>query len=397
MTLARLSSLDPAKEEPFPAADEKVVLREVQLHILESHPTLLAEARKDPARRASLETAISRFLVQMGVVSRKFNRESLARRLADEMLGYGPIESLVADPEVTEIMVNGPYSVYVERQGRIHPTNARFRDDDHVLEVINRIVAPLGRRIDISSPFVDARLPDGSRVNAIIPPLAIQGPTLTIRKFSRRALSIEDLVALGTLSREMVDFLGKCVMDRKNLIISGGAGTGKTTLLGALCEFVPPEERVITIEDCQELKLRHEHVVGLEARPPNTEGKGEITMRQLLRNALRMRPDRIIVGEVRGPEVWDMVMAMNTGHEGSMTTVHANSVRDALRRLEVMAAVSGEQVAYAMVKEQILAAVDVLVHLERVPGGTRKATQISLMDKTRFAGGEYCLIDVFGS
>jgi pilus assembly protein CpaF len=304
-------------------------------------------------------------------------REKLAKEVLDEALGLGPLEDLLADPEITEVMVNRKDQIYIERQGKLFLSDRKFSSDRAILNVIERIVSPLGRRIDESSPMVDARLKDGSRVNAIIPPLAIQGPTLTIRKFSKDPLKIEDLVRFGALTREMADFLRLAVQFRKNIIISGGTGSGKTTLLNVLSSFIPRDERIVTIEDAAELRLPQEHIISLEARPPNIEGKGAITIRELVRNALRMRPDRIVVGECRGGEALDMLQAMNTGHDGSLTTGHANSPRDILARLETMVLMSGMELPVRAIREQIASAINLIVQQARFRDGTRKITHIT--------------------
>ncbi|MCL6520223.1 MAG: CpaF family protein [Armatimonadetes bacterium] len=304
-------------------------------------------------------------------------REQIVADVINEIIGYGPIQPLLDDPTITEIMVNGPNQVYAERGGKIFLTDKIFRDDQHVMRIIEKIVMPLGRRIDESSPMVDARLPDGSRVNAIIPPLSIKGPTLTIRKFSREPYTVEDLISFGTLTREMAEFLRACVIARLNIIISGGTGSGKTTTLNVLSSFVPNDERIVTIEDAAEFQLQQDHVVSLESRPPNLEGKGEITIRQLVRNALRMRPDRIIVGEVRGGEALDMLQAMNTGHDGSLSTAHTNSPRDTLSRLETMTLMAGTELPSRAVREQIAAALHLIIHQNRLRDGSRKITHIT--------------------
>jgi pilus assembly protein CpaF len=304
-------------------------------------------------------------------------RRRLTREVADDVLGYGPLQRLLDDASVTEIMVNGGGPIYVERAGRIERTDARFVADDHLRRVIERIVGQVGRRIDESSPMVDARLPDGSRVNAIIPPLAVGGPALTIRKFAVTPLVAEDLVRFGTLTSDLTAFLAACVEGRMNILISGGTGTGKTTLLNVLSGYIPSDQRIISIEDAVELQLAQDHVVRLESRPPNIEGKGQVTIRDLLRNALRMRPDRIIIGEVRGAEALDMLQAMNTGHEGSLSTLHSNSPRDALARLETMVLMSGMDLPVRAIREQIASAVDLVVHLSRLRDGTRRVTQVA--------------------
>jgi len=304
-------------------------------------------------------------------------RERLAKEVLDEALGLGPLEDLLADPEVTEVMVNRKDQIYVEKKGKLSLSELKFSSDRAVLNVIERIVSPLGRRIDESSPMVDARLKDGSRVNAIISPLAISGPTLTIRKFSKDPLTIDHLVGFGSITQEMAEFLRLAVVHRKNIIISGGTGSGKTTLLNVLSSFIPPDERIVTIEDAAELRLPQEHVVSLEARPPNIEGKGAVTIRDLVRNSLRMRPDRIVVGECRGGEALDMLQAMNTGHDGSLTTGHANSPRDILSRLETMVLMSGMELPVRAIREQISSAIDLIVQQSRFKDGTRKVTHIT--------------------
>jgi pilus assembly protein CpaF len=304
-------------------------------------------------------------------------RRRLVLQVSQDVLGYGPIQGYLSDPDVTEVMVNGTNAIYVERGGRLERTEARYLSDDHVRRVIERIVAEVGRRIDESSPMVDARLPDGSRVNAIIPPLAVSGPTITIRKFSHDPYGVEDLVGFGTFSADMADFLAACVEGRLNVLVTGGTGTGKTTLLNVLSSFIPEDERIVTIEDAVELQLHQDHVVTLESRPPNIEGRGQVTIRDLVRNALRMRPDRIIVGEVRGAESLDMLQAMNTGHEGSLSTVHANSPRDAMSRLETMVLMAGMDLPLRAIRDQIASAIDVIVHLSRGKDGRRRVVSVA--------------------
>ncbi|MFD1213516.1 CpaF family protein [Arthrobacter sp. GCM10027362] len=304
-------------------------------------------------------------------------RRRLIRELADEVLGYGPLQRLLEDPSITEIMVNRHDRIYIERQGRLQLTNFRFSSEAHLRRVIERIVSRVGRRIDESSPLVDARLADGSRVNAIIPPLAVSGPTLTIRKFSKVPFTVQKLIEFGSLTPEMAELLSACVRARLNVIVSGGTGTGKTTLLNALSSFIPEEERIVTIEDAVELQLLQQHVVRLESRPPNIEGKGAIAIRELVRNSLRMRPDRIVVGEVRGGESLDMLQAMNTGHDGSLSTVHANSPRDAVSRLETLVLMAGMDLPLRAIREQISSAVDVIVQLTRLRDGTRRVTHVT--------------------
>jgi pilus assembly protein CpaF len=316
-------------------------------------------------------------LAAAGVRVTDEERALLHRRIADDVLGYGPIEPFLRDPGVTEVMVNGPGRIYVERDGRIEETDAVFADEEHLLRVISKIVSNIGRRVDESSPMVDARLPDGSRVNAVLPPVALSGPTLTIRKFAGSILAADDLVALGTLSASSAEFLRLCVRGKLNVLVSGGTGVGKTTLLNVLSGFISHAERIVTIEDAAELQLRQRHVVSLEYRPANAEGRGEITIRDLVRNALRMRPDRIIVGEVRGAETLDMLQAMNTGHEGSLTTIHANSPRDALARLETLVLTAGVDLPHRAIREQIASAFDVIVQVGRLVDGTRRVVDVS--------------------
>jgi pilus assembly protein CpaF len=320
-------------------------------------------------------------------------RARLLNEISDDVLGYGPIERFLADPSVTEVMVNGTSSVYVERAGILHRTDVHFLSDEHVRHIIDRIVAAVGRRVDESSPMVDARLPDGSRVNAIIPPLAVDGPVLTIRKFAHERWGVDDLVRFRTMTPEMADLLARCVEGKLNILVSGGTGTGKTTLLNILSSFVPAEERVVTIEDAVELQLQQDHVVRLESRPPNIEGRGRIDVRDLVRNALRMRPDRIIVGEVRGGEALDMLQAMNTGHEGSLSTVHANSPRDALSRVETMVLMAGLDLPARAVREQVASALDLIVHLTRMRDGTRRITQVT--EVVGMEGDVVTLQDIF--
>ena len=304
-------------------------------------------------------------------------RRQLVREIADDILGYGPLEPLLRDDSITEVMVNNADMIYIERAGKIEKATTAFVDDAHLLRIIDKIVSQVGRRVDESSPMVDARLPDGSRVNAIIPPLSLRGPVLTIRKFSRDPYTMDDLINFGSLTAKSAHFLAACVQGKLNMLISGGTGTGKTTTLNALSAFVPGDERIVTIEDAAELQLQQDHVITLEARPPNIEGQGEVRIRELVRNALRMRPDRIIVGEVRGPETLDMLQAMNTGHEGSLTTIHANSPRDALSRIETLVLTAGVDLPLRAIREQVASAFDVLVQIERLVDGSRRITHIT--------------------
>ena len=304
-------------------------------------------------------------------------RRRIVRELTDDILGYGPLEPLLRDDDVTEVMVNNFDRIYIEREGKIELTETTFADNAHLLRIIDKIVSQVGRRVDESSPMVDARLPDGSRVNAIIPPLSLKGPTLTIRKFSRDPYTMDDLIAFGSVTPKAAQFLAACVRGKLNVLISGGTGTGKTTTLNAVSAFIPHDERIVTIEDAAELQLQQDHTITLEARPPNIEGKGEVRIRELVRNALRMRPDRIIVGEVRGPETLDMLQAMNTGHEGSLTTIHANSPRDALSRVETLVLTAGVDLPLRAIREQIASAFDLLVQITRLVDGSRRITHVS--------------------
>ena len=327
--------------------------------------------------KRALERIFGEVLAADDIPLTRAERTELLNQIVASILGYGPLEPFLQDESVTEVLVNGPDQVYVERNGKLERTEIRFRDVEELMHIIDRIVSPLGRRVDESSPMVDARLPDGSRVNVIIPPLSLVGPCLSIRKFSRAAYSIDDLIQLNSLTREMGDFLRACVLARLNIVVSGGTSTGKTTLLNILSGFLPNNERIVTIEDSAELQLQQEHIVRLESRPPNVEGKGQVTIRQLVINALRMRPDRIVVGEVRGGEALDMLQAMNTGHDGSLTTAHSNSPRDTLHRVETMVLMAGMDLPLRAVREQIAAAFDLIVHLERLPDGTRRVTAIT--------------------
>jgi pilus assembly protein CpaF len=321
-------------------------------------------------------------------------KQQLLHELMDEIFGLGPLEEFLRDPTISDILVNGPDIIYIERDGVIKPTGVSFRDTDHLMQVIQRIAALVGRRIDESSPMLDARLLDGSRVNAIIPPLALDGPALSIRRFGTCPIHIDGLIEYETLTSEMATFLEGCVMARVNILISGGTGAGKTTLLNALSQWIPVEHRVVTIEDTAELQLQRDHVVRLETRPANVEDKGQITQRDLLRNSLRMRPDRIIIGEVRGNETLDMLQAMNTGHEGSMTTIHANGPRDALRRVENMVSMAGLNYPVQAIRQQTSSALNLLVHLDRMTGGARKVVNIS--EIVGMEGDMISLHDLFG-
>ncbi|MEW5783785.1 MAG: CpaF family protein [Bacillota bacterium] len=324
-----------------------------------------------------ISDSLNRLMAEQQCHLSMVDKQKVVQYVADEVFGFGPINALLEDPGVSEIMVNGYRQVYVERNGTLQKTEITFRDDAHVLHTIEKIVTPLGRRIDESSPMVDARLPDGSRVNAIISPLSIKGPALTIRKFATEAFGLEDLIALGALTHQIAHFLKMCVKGRLNIIVSGGTGSGKTTMLNILSGFISSAERIVTIEDAAELQLKQEHVVTLESRPPNNEGRGQITIHDLVRNSLRMRPDRIVVGEVRGGEALDMMQAMNTGHDGSISTLHANNPRDALARLETMILMAGMDLPHRAIREQISSAIDLIIQQSRYPDGSRKISKIS--------------------
>ncbi len=352
------------------------LMRRIQGRLLQELDPSISTA--DPAEiRQSIRELLDQILQQEGIVLSRVERQRLFDQIAAEILGFGPLQPLLEDDSITEIMVNGPKQIYVERAGKLYKTPITFEDDEHVMRIIERIVAPLGRRVDEASPYVDARLPDGSRVNIVIPPIALNGPVITIRKFYKTPLTIEDLIRFGSITPEVVQFLEACVKARLNIIVAGGTGSGKTTLLNILSSFIPNDERIVTIENAAELQLRQEHVVRLESRPPNIEGEGEVSIRDLVINSLRMRPDRIIVGEVRGGEALDMLQAMNTGHEGSMTTLHSNSPRDTLARLETMVLMAGMELPTRAIREQIASAVDLIVYQSRMRDGSRKVVAIS--------------------
>lgn len=344
--------------------------------ITEIDPKKLAQLKPEQSREAVM-LAARRTLTDVAPQVMGDSRDLILDAVADEVLGLGPIEKLVRDPVISEIMVNAPDHVYFEQDGIIYKSRINFRDDEHIMRIIQRIVAPLGRRVDEASPYVDARLPDGSRVNIVIPPITFHGPVITIRKFLGDKYTFADLVNVGTMSQNVADFLLKCIEAKLNTLISGGTGTGKTTLLNALSSAIGSKERIVTIEDPAELKLQQEHVISMEVRPANIEGRNEVTQRDLVRNALRMRPDRIIVGEVRGAEAFDMMQAMNTGHEGSLTTVHANSPRDALARIENMVLMAGFELPITAIREQIASALHLIIQITRMSDGTRKITSVT--------------------
>jgi pilus assembly protein CpaF len=375
-----VTSSSPAGQRLLSQAPIRESLREVkfriQSRVIQDLDPKLDLANQVEVRR-QIEEIFGRVIDEEGLALTRAERVRMLEQITDEIIGLGPLEPLLRDETVTEIMVNGPRQVYVERSGRLELTNVVFQNDDHVMRIIDRIISPIGRRIDESSPMVDARLTDGSRVNAIIPPLSLIGPVITIRKFSATPFTVDDLIRFGTATPEMFDFLRACVEARLNIFVSGGTGSGKTTTLNVLSSFIPSDERIVTVEDAAELQLRQEHVVTLESRPPNIEGRGAIAIRDLVRNALRMRPDRIIVGECRGGEALDMLQAMNTGHDGSMSTGHANSPRDMLSRLETMVLMAGVDLPLRAIREQVSSAVDLIVHQSRMKDGTRRIEYIT--------------------
>lgn len=344
-------------------------------------------------RTKLVQESLSKTYEQTGVKLPDSLRLQLFKDIMDDLIGFGPIQTLLDESDISEVMVNRPEQIYIERNGKLIDTKVRFDDDEHIMRVIERIISPLGRRIDTENPMVDARLPDGSRVNAVIPPVAIDSPVLTIRKFSKSKLTIEQLIEFDSLTHLMSDFLRACVLGRLNIVVSGGTGSGKTTLLNVLSSFIPENERVVTIEDSAELRLDQRHVVRMEARPPNVDGRGQVTIRDMVRNALRMRPDRIIVGECRGGEALDMLQAMNTGHDGSLTTLHANSPRDALLRLETMVLMAGMELPLKVIRQQVASAVDLIVHQSRLKNGPRKITAIS--EVAGMEGDTIVMSDIF--
>ena len=387
------TSADEVREESYQA-----IKKEIHTHIIDEMPDdlqrVISQSSADQKELRRLVEGMcadaikdNPFAIPLG------DRERLVEELISEILGLGPIEPLLKDPSVTEVMVNGPDSIYIERKGRLQKTDVRFRNTEHLMHIIDRIVTAVGRRVDESSPMVDARLADGSRVNVIIPPLSLIGPCVTIRKFSKDVLTVDKMIEFGSFDQRMAEFLEDCVKGRLNIVVSGGTGSGKTTLLNVLSSYVPATERIVTLEDSAELQLKQDHVVTLETRPPNIEGEGEVTMRDLVRNALRMRPDRIIVGECRTGEALDMLQAMNTGHDGSMTTAHANSARDALSRLETMVLMSGMELPLRAIRSQIASAVDIIVQIARLRDGSRKI--INIAEVTGMEGDIITLQDLF--
>ncbi len=369
-----------ARRSNMPAGSNQDTLQDLKTRVQNKllaglDPTM--DVTKTLEVRRTIQELFEQILNEENIVLSRPERARLFEQIAAEILGFGPLQPLLDDDTITEIMVNGAKNIYVERKGKLFRVPMAFENNAHVMRIIERIVAPLGRRIDESSPYVDARLPDGSRVNAIIPPLSLVGPVLTIRKFARVPITVEQMINYGSLTEESVEFLRACVIGRINIVISGGTGSGKTTLLNVLSGYIPTDERIVTIENAAELQLRQDHVVTLESRPMNIEGKGEINIRQLVINALRMRPDRIIVGEIRDEAAIDMLQAMNTGHDGSMTTLHSNSPRDTLARLETMTMMAGMELPVRAIREQVSSAIDLVVHQERMRDGTRKVTYIS--------------------
>ncbi len=382
----------PVGKRRDPVLDE---LRHKIHHVLidELGPILYDKRLSEDDLRRRVHEQLHQALAEERAPLSAADKAQLIQDVSDDILGYGPIDRLLKDDEVTEVMVNGPSSVYVERNGRIERSGASFVDEVHLRRIIDKIVGEIGRRIDESSPLCDARLPDGSRVNAVIHPLAIEGPFLTIRKFSKDPLQVDDLIRFGTLDAQSARFLQACVVGRLNVIVSGGTGTGKTTTLNVMSSFIPAEERIVTVEDSKELQLHQDHVLALEARPPNIEGRGEITIRELVKNCLRMRPDRIVVGECRAGEALDMLQAMNTGHDGSITTIHSNSPRDTLSRIETMTLMSGFELPIRAIREQMASALDLIVHLSRLRDGTRRITHIT--EVQGMEGDVITLQDVF--
>lgn len=381
------------REEEYQRVKQRIHQRIVE-EMTPEEQRVLSSIHQDPRQvELIIEHYVEEVMAEDPFAIPRGERPQVVADIRDEMLGLGPIESLRKDASITEIMVNGPKQIFVERMGKLELTDVKFHDTAHLMNIIERILSPLGRRIDESSPLVDARLQDGSRVNIIIPPLSLVGPCVTIRKFSATPLTVENLISFGTMDEKMATFLRACVKARINILVSGGTGSGKTTTLNVISSFIPEGERIVTIEDAAELRLQQTHVVTLEARPANIEGKGQITIRDLVRNALRMRPDRIIVGEVRSGEALDMLQAMNTGHDGSLTTAHANSPRDALSRLETMVLMSGLELPVRAIREQISSAIDLILHQSRIRDGSRKITYIT--EVQRMEGNTITTQDIF--
>jgi pilus assembly protein CpaF len=393
---SRLSSLQARRVVPPGVSSQKDPLVDLKTRVQNRLLTELdpsTDITKINEVRSTIQELFEQVLAEENILLSRPEKQRLFEQIAADILGFGPLQPLLEDEAVTEIMVNGAKNIYVERKGKIHRAPVSFESDDHVMRVIERIVAPLGRRIDESSPYVDARLPDGSRVNAVIPPISLVGPVITIRKFAKNPITIEQLVQYGSISPEALQFLKACVESSLNIVISGGTGSGKTTLLNVLSMFIPIDDRIVTIENAAELQLRQEHVVTLESRPPNIEGRGEVTIRHLVVNALRMRPDRIIVGEIRDEAALDMLQAMNTGHDGSMTTAHSNGPRDTLSRIETMCLMAGMDLPIRAIREQISSAIDLVVHQERMRDGTRKVSHIT--EVSGMEGDVITMTDIF--
>jgi pilus assembly protein CpaF len=348
-----------------------------QFVIHELGPLLTDQRVAEAELRRQVDEQLLKALSQERFALTVAERQALVQSVTDDVLGYGPIDQLLRDDTITEVMVNGPHLVYVERSGKLTPTDVRFVDEKHARRIIDKIVSQVGRRVDEANPMCDARLPDGSRVNVIVHPLAIGGPFMTIRKFSKDPYTVDDLISFGSFTPQVAHFINQCVKGRLNVVVSGGTGTGKTTMLNVLSSFIPSDERIVTVEDAKELQLHQQHVLPMEARPPNIEGKGEVKIRDLVRNSLRMRPDRIVVGEIRGGEALDMLQAMNTGHDGSITTVHSNSPRDTLSRIETLTLMAGMDLPVRVIREQMASALDMIVHLTRLRDGTRRVTHVS--------------------
>ncbi|HEY0739246.1 MAG TPA: CpaF family protein [Herpetosiphonaceae bacterium] len=383
-----------AQEHSTITEEERALLGRVQERLLRQIESRFeAEVRDIDRLQRHIANAVNAVLEEDGAVLPERERMRLQRMVQAEVIGLGPLEELLADDSITEIMVNGPHEVFIEREGTLHESSIRFNDDAHIRRVIDRIVAPLGRRVNESAPMVDARLPDGSRVNIVIPPIALNGPTITIRKFSQTPLMAADLVRFGAITAEAMEFLQACVLGRMNVVVTGGTGAGKTTLLNALSSFIPDKERIITIENAAELQLQQRHVVTLESRPSNIEGKGEVTIRDLVVNSLRMRPNRIVVGECRSGEALDMLQAMNTGHDGSMTTIHANNPRDGLHRIETMVLMSGMDLPVRAIREQIASAINIVVHVDRFMDGSRRISRVC--EVTGMEGDTVTISDLF--
>jgi pilus assembly protein CpaF len=377
----------PTNLQPADMAKLKAFLINAITREMEADPPVLQERQK------VIQENLAKAYQQTRVNLPESLRQQLFHDIQDDLLGYGPIQPLLEDPTITEVMVNGYNKIYIERKGKLIKTNVTFESDEHVMRIIDRIILPLGRRVDADSPSVDARLPDGSRVNAVIPPVALDGPSITIRKFAKDKLSIQQLIDLGSITAQMAEFLRACVISKLNIIISGGTGSGKTTLLNILSSYIPEEDRIVTIEDAAELRLQQDHIVRLETKVANLDGRGQVTTRDLVKNSLRMRPDRIVVGEVRGGEALDMLQAMNTGHDGSLTTLHANSPRDALSRLETMCLMSGIDLPLKVVREQIASAIDVIVQQSRIKDGSRKVTAVT--EVAGMEGDTVVMTDIF--